>query len=265
MPIYELLAFLFAFTVAGLLAFLEFLKSKTNWTLFIIWVLLSMGAGIFGVMSILNEYDSEKADKKEIIDSTKSTGIVVIDSIKLAVDSTRKSIIDSITNLKNTIEKRTPIKELQATLDMCPVIEGYQNPYFTLSKTEDTVTCTYVICNIGNDHAYNIIDKHYLINYKGDQANISIVPSLANKSTIIPTGQTAILFERKIYPVTKNQKLFPRTSPVFIFFKIEYTNSKHVRMPPLRKIFSLTEAGIKEVNGEKYEMVEKDITSKGYW
>jgi hypothetical protein len=112
-----------------------------------------------------------------------------------------------------------------------------------------------------------LIDKIIPVNYIENKARFYQykIKSISNESVVLPVGKSALLFEIQMYPLKNGPKVLPFTNPVYVYFKLKYKNVGNQEMNPLRKIFSLDENGLREVNQETYEKVEQDLKQNEYW
>jgi hypothetical protein len=250
------------------LAYLEIVKQEKNWFKIIIALFFFCGFLFFGLFDILEKDSAGKSDKQEGIDSTMSSSKQIQDKIRTSVDSTKKAILDSITSSANNLSLE--IKKRNLGIELAPILDlsaDYSNPYMEYAKDSSSIRYNMVITNYGNDPASNLVDDIVIINYHDNKPNFSEYDPnhLANKTTTVPPNkEDKVLFSidlvnKKGIPIRLDDKT------VYVYLKIQYTNSKNKKMPVFRRIFAVEANETYIVNSTTYNRIEADlIKNKSY-
>ena len=272
MPKIAIMAFLFAALFSGYVFYLEYIKNDRDWLKLIISLVFFCGFVGFGLADILDRNTSSKIDKQEIIDTTVNSSQKIKDVINAAIDSTKAAIIDSIksgnvevkdqndANTKSILDSR-PIVDYKAFIDLSAM---ENNPTILYSKNEDTITCTIWITNYGNDQAINLEDKLVVITYIGGKPFFWHYKGFhfLNKSIAIPAEKGKGFYIPFNMHSEGNFAIKPIINPVFVYFRLDYTNSKNKRMNPFQKIFSVENNGFRNTSNSEYNTVKRDLISE---
>ncbi len=263
-------------TIPGTLAILEYLRHHKTFKFWLL-VIASVLFLLFGVITGLKEYYGPEEDKKEILDAgEKNTEDIkktiewessgVIDTVQAATDKINAHTDSVVEQIKKANQNTT--QDFRPVIDLCIGNVSHPNPELKLTANGENLDCTFVICNVGDDPAYSILDKYVVVNYLAGKPTFyhnSAAPPLSNESSLLAPNGNAVLFTRSLSVSRNGPKVFPLTHPIYIYFKVTYTNRNEKKMPPLRKIYRLTEGGLAEVNQTDYKRIEVDLKSENQW
>jgi hypothetical protein len=276
MPIATIMTFIAGALLTFYLGALELAKKDKNWWRFAFFTLLFLiflGAGLYDILKADDEKQETKKEysqyQKEILDTTQLSAKRIAEII----DSTKKSILDSIRmvnkeikeqgeeNTRDILNSRT-IRELEPHLNPCGTVWGKSNPYLK-EVSNDTLRYVISICNDGETIASNLNDKLVLINYKTDVPSFDKNDfSVANKSVEIAPNQPGLIF-----PMTLLKSADPNDPTVsYIYFKVSYTKKNGKTVYYLRKIFGIRkDLKLQETSPFQYNTIAKELQKNHLW
>jgi hypothetical protein len=239
---------------------------------FIAYLLIAcvcLGATIFDVMekdAIAEKYRKEEREQR---DSTNKL-------ITAAADTTKQALSESIREMSKQItqhsdsnfesNKTVLVVPKKPFIDLAiPPGPSQPNPWLLQHKDNNKLLFNVVICNTGNDHAIEIMERVLALTYRSDILVSAQPPfqSTSNKSiSLRPDPKEAVA--RFSFGI-ENQYGLIKDYSYYIFFRVTYKNSDGRAMNPLRKVFSISEDKISEARSVEYDKVELDLKKRGFW
>jgi uncharacterized protein YxeA len=225
--------------------------------------------GLFFVIYDTNQkQEGSKLDKKEGFDSLKATerniqSVTQGDGAKTrSYDSTGKEKMT--THLDSSIERNGVVSRpitLKPVIDISALTgDGDRNPSIRKTTSPDSIRFDIALENVGNDIAYNIVDRLVVLNYDANGKlhfyDIGKGHVVNKKIIIAPNDKRSQLWYILTYRPDPN-KFF--AAKVFVYIKCTYKNSEKNPMDPFQRIYLITATAANEVSSEDYEMVEKDL------
>lgn len=237
---------------------LELRKEKKNWwkiSIFLGLFCVLLGAGIY---DILLKDDTEKANKKEVIDTTKTEA----ENTRSKIDSSGKIILEKIDSGNIiTFFKPIPNKKEAAILIGCP--DGYPNP--VLKQLADSFIIKLCIANIGKGIAYNILDASAsvgMINNEISYHSVLRTPLFNNRVIMPPNGTNTMSASM----VKKNDDFTNQRH--FFCVKLTYSDSLSKRKEWIG-VFETTNLPVGVTleipNSEIFYRIENYLKSKNVW
>ncbi len=247
--------------IFGLLCMKELFSPQKKWSRFFLWLFFLIGSVVSSIYDIVQRREDDDNKVKEIIskgkNSVDSARIVIIDSVN---DSRDKIIANNDSIIREIMKLKNPNNNIKQPL-LILTFRG-NNPSFT--KENGRIKLRVDVSNYGDAAAANLVDKLVGVTYDGEKPYFGYFQhgSLANKqSDIFPVSSTAMNFYYFMMP--PNGKTFDMLSPIFIYFKLNYTDLANRHMKPIRSAFCLDNNGIRKTFSDEYNKLEKELIKEG--